>query len=126
MERHIYYQKPVDEKSLNQVIDVILKTSRRLQELASRADEMVNSGRIEELQAEASELGYEILRLSYYNIEPLGEGIREELKRVGRLLHLTETIRIHMDGGISLRALIDRVVSCNENLSSIAAKLRGG
>lgn len=113
-----------DELSRATSAAAALARSMMERHLASRAEDIVDSGRIEELQAEASALGHDIVRLSYYKIDVLGEGIREKLRNVGRLLHLTETMPLYMDGGISMQAVVDRVISCNEILSSIAGKLQ--
>lgn len=118
MERHIG-QVPIKEEPLREVRNLIVTTDRKLNELLARAETMINSGRIEELQSEASNLGHTIVRLSYYNIDPLGENIRERLKDVGRILHLTETMRLYMDGGQSMQAVVDRIEDCSRRLVSI-------
>ena len=122
MSRHIA-SMPLAEGSLKQVRDLIHSTARKLSDLSSRSEEMANSGRIEELQSEASNLGHVIARISYYNINPLGDGLKTKLRNVGRLLHLTETMRLYMDGGMSVRAVLERVHSCSEEMGAIADKL---
>jgi ATP-dependent DNA helicase RecG len=122
MDRHIA-ELPLNVDSLRQIRTLIVTTSRKLSELVARAETMIQSARVEELQSEASELGHALVRLSYYNIERLGEGIREQLKDVGRTLHLTETMRLYMDGGMSVQAIVNRIDSCSKTLSSIAQSL---
>ncbi|HLD10091.1 MAG TPA: hypothetical protein VJB68_08610, partial [Methylophilaceae bacterium] len=122
MSRHIA-SAPLAEGTLKQVRDLIHSTARKLSDLSSRSEEMVNSGRIEELQSEASSLGHVIARISYYNINPLGEGLKTKLRNIGHLLHLIETMHLYMDGGMSLRAVVDRVQSCSEEMDAIADKL---
>lgn len=122
MDRHINPQE-LSEDSIRTTHELIGSSSRRLEDLASRAKEMVDSGRIEELQTEASEIGHDILMLSYYRIESLGEGIRDRLRDVGRSLHLTETMRLYLDGGASVNAVIAHVVDCQRKLSAIEQSL---
>jgi hypothetical protein len=116
-------QMPLKEDSLRQIRDLVVTTSRKLSELVARAETMINSGRVEELQSEASELGHALVRLSYYNVDPLGEGIKDKLRDVGRSLHLTETMRLYMDGGMSMQAIVKRVEICSAELFSIAQSL---
>lgn len=113
----------LSKSSLSHIREAIITSSRKLQDLSSRAEEMSNSGHLEELQTEASDLGHLILKASYYNIDSFGEGIKKLLRSVGRSLHLTETMRLYMDGGISMQAVVDRVQCCNEDLQSIIGKL---
>ena len=112
-------QMPLNEDSLDQIRNQVVTTSRKLSELLARAETMINSSRVEELQSEASQLGHILVQFSYYNIDSLGEGIRERLKDVGRSLHLTETMRLYMDGGMSMQAIVDRIAHCNAELLSI-------
>lgn len=122
MNRHIT-NAPLSKGSMKQIFDLINSTARKLSDLSSRSEEMVNSGRIEELQSEASNLGHVIAKISFYNIDPLGKGLKSKLRNVGHLLHLTETMRLYMDGGMSVRAVVDRVKSCSEEIGTIASKL---
>ena len=67
----------LSDNSITQVKDRIIMTSRRLHDLVERSDQMAENGKIEELQTEASELGYQLLKISQYNIDRLGVGIQE-------------------------------------------------
>ncbi len=115
---------PIDEESLKHITNEIVKSSRQLRDLVSRAEEMADSGHFEQMQGEASDIGLSILKVIYYNIDPLGEGIQTRLKSVGRLLHLTETMGIYMDGGRSTQAVIHRVEQCSNELQSIVQGLK--
>lgn len=116
-------QMPLNEDSLRQIRNHVVTTSRKLRELLARAETMINAGRVEELQSEASQLGHTLVQFSYYNIDALGEGIRERLKHIGRSLHLTETMRLYMDGGMSMQAIVSRIADCNAELLPIAQSL---
>ncbi|MBA2591376.1 MAG: ATP-binding protein [Gammaproteobacteria bacterium] len=114
---------PLSEQSLHQIKSVLISSSTKLQDLVSRADAMINSGRVEELQTEASNIGLNLLRASFYNIEPIAPRIRDDLHSVARELHLVETMRLYMDGGASLRSIIDRVSQCNNRLEELARQI---
>jgi hypothetical protein len=111
---------PVNDESLRQVKTTIDTSNRRLKDLVARAETMINSGRTEELQSEASCLGRDLARLSYYKIDAIGEGVRDSLRSIGVKLHLTETMRLYMDGGRSVQAVVDRISACSEQLDALA------
>jgi len=115
---------PLSENSLKQVRELIYTTSRKLEGLTARASNMVDSGQIEDLQSEASGVGMTLLHVAYYNIDQIGVGnIKDNLLEVGHELHLVETMRLYMDGGRSVQAVIDRVSSSSEKLAKIVALL---
>lgn len=116
---------PLSENSLNQVRELIRTSALKLDDLRKRSVSMVESGRIEELQSQASELAKPLARVCRYNIDPIGEDIRLELKKVARTLHLTETMRLYMDGGASMRAVIDRVGESADKLRQLAERSKG-
>ena len=113
--------------SLIYIRDSIVTTGRKLRDLAERAHDLIESGRVEELQENASEYGHNLLRVAKYHIDSLSDNDQECLINVGRSLHLVETITIYMDGGASLRAIqviveksadeLDRII---ENIKSDA------
>lgn len=115
--------KPLGAESLRTVRDVIKAGSRKLRGLTERADAMIDGGRIEEFQSEASGLGRRLLEVAYHNIDSLGQGLGDQLRRVGRELHLVETRTIYADGGASVKAIQDTVTQCSERLSALAAAL---
>ena len=71
----------------------------------------------------ASELGYQLLKISQYNIKRLGVGIQEKLTSIGRDLHLVETMRLYMDGGQSSQAILDKISSSNSSLNQLIDQL---
>lgn len=114
----------LSEDSIRQIRESIIMTARKLHDLVDRSHDMVEAGRIEELQAEASGFGHQLLRISQYNIDVLGEGIKEKLTSTGRDLHLVETMRLYMDGGMSLRAILDKISDCKNSLGQLADQLQ--
>lgn len=122
MSQHIA-KIPLAEDSLEQVKELIRVSARKLNDLVSRSTELVNSGRVEELQSEASTIGRLIAKLGYYHIDQLGENFKARLQKIGHLLHLTETMRLYLDGGLSISAIVDRVSGCNQDLSNIVDEL---
>lgn len=114
---------PISSSSLEQVKSIVRLSSKKLKLLASRASELINSGRIEELQDEASKIGRQLLQLSYYNLDSLGVDFAKQLQSVARDLHLVETMRIYMDGGKSLEAVADRVSKGSDALDALVSHM---
>lgn len=110
---------PLSEASLGGIKQTIVSSVRSLSSLVDRAEQMVEQGRIEEFQAKASEVGHILLRASQYNISSLQDGIDKKLQAIGRDLHLVETMRICLDGGHSLNAIIEKVKNCLSELNQI-------
>lgn len=114
----------LSQDSLIYIKESIVSTGRKLRDLADRAHDLIESGRIEELQENASELGHNLLRVVKYDINSLGENAKEYLIAVGRSLHLIETVTIYMDGGASLRAIQERVEKSANDLEQIVKNLK--
>ena len=117
---------PVSPASLDHAKETIILQSRRLSGLLERAVEMLQDGRFEEVQAEVGEIGYILLRASYYNVDSLRDGLSKELRDVGRDLHLVETMQVYMDGGASVQAICNRVKQGCTYLNKIVASLPNG
>ena len=109
---------------MNLVRNEIIITGRKLKDLVNRSHDLAESGKIEELQAEASDFGHELLRLVQYNINALGEGIKDELTTIGRTLHLVETMRLYMDGGKSMQAIVNKISESSDYLDQLIVKLQ--
>ena len=112
--------------SLIYIKDSIVTTGRKLRDLAERAHDLIESGRVEELQEKASEYGHDLLRVAKYNIDSLSDNVKENLINVGRSLHLVETITIYMDGGASLRSIQERIEKSSDELDIIIGNLKSG
>lgn len=115
---------PLSDDSIKQVKDISIVTGRKLNDLVSRSHNLVETGKIEELQAEASNFGHTLLKIAQYNINALGVGIKEELTSIGRRLHLVETMRLYMDGGRSMQAILDSISESNELLCNLIEKVQ--
>lgn len=114
---------PISKDFFAQVKDAIFSNSRKLQNLNERAKEMIEQGRLEELQSEASGLGYLLSRLCLYNIGQIPSDLKEKLHVIAKELHLIETMRIHMDGGRSLRAVQDKINDLNIQLNELIPQI---
>jgi len=114
---------PLSDSSLEYVRDKVVSSSRKLNDIISRTDDMINSGRIEEFQEEASDIGHSVLKLSYYNLELLGDNFGDQLKCIGRELHLTETMLISMDGGASVRNIVNHVNKYADKLNDLVMEI---
>lgn len=84
---------------------------------------MVEKGSIEEVQEEESELGYTLIRISYYKVDELLKGLAERLRPIGKELHLVETMPLYMDGGRSMQAILDRIETQQQALNQLIAEL---
>lgn len=124
MDKH-FEDAPLTDGTLDQVRELIRTSALKLNDLYERSGEMVDSGRIEELQSQASELARPLTRICWYNIDPIGSGVRSELKDVARTLHLTETMQLYMDGGASMRAVVERIKESADKLAELSEKSEG-
>lgn len=114
---------PLTQSTLDQIRELIRTTALKLSELSSRSMKMVDAGRIEELQSQASNLAYPLARVTHYKIEPLGKDVKSKLYQIARTLHLTETMRLYMDGGLSMKAVIDRIEDCSKQLNQMSNEI---
>lgn len=110
---------PLSEESLTEIKCTVNTTQRKLAGLAARAQDMMNQGRLDDLQGEPSQYGYTLLRVSYYNIDVIQPSLSEKVREVGRDLHLIETMRVYCDGGRSVRAIVERIKKNSNELTSL-------
>lgn len=113
---------PLAKEALDQIQELIRTTVLKLKDLYARSTSFVDSGNIEELQSLVSELARPLTRVAHYNIDPLGEDIKLDLQQVARTLHLTETMPLYMDGGLSMTAIIDSISDCTDQLEDISKR----
>lgn len=113
---------PLSEGSRSEAKTSFVRLVRRLADLSSRANGLAEQGRIDEIQAEASEIGYTLLRLTTYTGALPQEHIAD-IATVGRELHLLETRPILLDGGKSVTSVVDTVVKASHTLDAIASEL---
>lgn len=115
--------KPLGADSVDTIRRMIKESARRLKDLVSRSDAMVNAGRIDEFQSEASRIGQTLLELSFYDIDQVTADLQADLRRIGRELHIVETEEIYMDGGVSLKTIQDKVTNCSDQLQAVAGRV---
>ena len=110
---------PLSAQARTELADLIKRSSRQLADLDLRAERMAREVRIQEVQEEASVIGRNILTASHYSWmssdSPLITGLRE----IGRSLHLLETQRLYMDGGESVRRIIQSVHDLSGRLQEL-------
>ena len=85
---------------------------------------MINAGRTQNLKQEASHIGKRLLFLSHHPLVFLSATERKTLRDAARALHLTETVQLMIDGGLSQQAVANRVRRTTEQLESVAVGLQ--
>jgi hypothetical protein len=114
---------PLSDASLSSVRKTLASTARRLRELVSRAETMIDQGRMDEFQAEASAYGKTLLQTGYYQIDRIHPGLGQKLHMIGRELHLLETTKRYLDGGRSVEAIKATVSQCADELEALIADI---
>jgi hypothetical protein len=114
---------PISGDFYNIIKNNITMSSKKLQNLNDRSEAMVGNGRFEEVQSEASKIGYSLLKLSLYNIKQIPTDLKLELHDVAKELHLLETIIFFSDGGRSIRTIEDRINNLSERLNKLTEKI---
>lgn len=108
---------------LSEVKESLLSQARKLRSLDSRAEKLIEQGRLDDVQTEASEIGLALLHFGYLPLDGLKEGLSQVIQAIGHDLHLIETAQICMDGGESVRAIIDRIRVNRQKLDEAIASL---
>lgn len=117
--RHID-SAPLSDSAQGDARRALAQHTRRLRALVKRWDQMSDRNQEDAFQAEASAIGGAILRLSYYNLDPILPGLSSTLRDVGRRLHLLETVDTgSSDGGRALRTILDTTAQCADALERI-------
>ncbi len=94
---------------------------RMLKSLNDRAETMLNEGRIEELQSNASKIGHDLLILSMYNTEEFPRKIKEKLYDIAEKIHLMEIEETHTIG--EQKSFRNRLDELCEQLNALAVDL---
>ncbi|ESY98072.1 ATP-binding protein [Mesorhizobium sp. LNHC209A00] len=110
---------PLSDASHTEIITLLTRNLRQFVDLERRADDMIESGRIEDLQAEVSSIGESLLRISYYNLDFIDADFAGQLRAVARQMHLLQTMRLYMDGGASMRRVREQVSILREHFSTL-------
>jgi hypothetical protein len=114
---------PLSPDSLSQVRQMLTQTQRRLAGLADRAEEMAWSSRLDDLQSEAAQIGYQILQIGHHNLDEIRTELSQRLKDAGRNLHLVETMPVYMDGGRSVQAILSEIRNGSQKMDEIVSAL---
>ena len=109
---------PLSDRSQDQIRDLINKTTRQLVDLENRAQAMADDGRMEKLQDEASQIGAQFLKLTYYRIDDIALGLSSELRPLANDLDLIETERLYMDGGQSEQRILDKLHNLTQRIQT--------
>ena len=113
---------PFSQESKAQLGDMVKRTARELADLDRRAESMTQDGRMEQLQESASQLGRSLLVAAHYlSSEPDAE-LHAALQEIGRSLHLIETERLYMDGGQSVRRIVEKIHELNTRVQELVAE----
>ena len=114
---------PLSPSNLAEVKAGLLSQERKLRSLDSRAQKLIEQGRLEDVQTEASGIGMALLHLGYLPLAQLKANLSEVIREVGHDLHLLETVRVYMDGGRSIRGITDRIKACCQRLEEAVASI---
>jgi len=109
---------PLSAETQHSTYEQLRKTSRELESLRQRADQMARDGRLDDVLSQAGEIGYVLSRLGYLRVHDVSADFSPEILSIGRELHLLETARIRMDGGQSVRRALESLNSLSDRLSS--------
>jgi ATP-dependent DNA helicase RecG len=114
--------RKIIEDKVSQIKELVKKSSRQLNDLDARARTVANDGQVKPFLEDVSRIGEALLKLSYYdNGQP--KNSFEKIRKIGRDLHLVETTRLRLDGGISLKRVLDEVHNCATELDAVSSEL---
>ncbi len=109
----------LSDSAKKQLRQYLKESARKLESLSTRAHEIAEEGRTAELQAEASQIGMDLRSLLGYSADWPPLSARDKMGEIARDLHLVETRRLSLDGGASVRAVVDKVQEINSALEEI-------
>lgn len=112
----------LSENSMKNHWNMIHSSARQLEDFNNRAEQMANESRIEELQSAASEIGYDLLRISYFPIKSTTKDFGKELHAIAQDLHLIGTKRLYMDGGKSMQDILSCLHEYKERLQALTSQ----
>ena len=112
---------PLSDRLQDQIRDLINKITRQLIDLENRAQAMADDGRMEKLQDEASQIGVQFLKLTYYRIDDIASGLSSELRPLANDLDLIETERLYMDGGQSEQRILDKLHNLTQSIQTLVS-----
>lgn len=102
----------------------VIDLSLHLADLARRADEMYDQNRLGEIQREAGQHGRTLLTACAFGSTLAGDGLRQQLAKIGRALREIETEYTgYSDGGQAARRVLDGVTKAAQDLPPLVAQL---
>lgn len=116
------YPVPLSVHSQEEIHGEVHKTRRALVDLDSRAKDMADDGRLQEVQDEASRIGALLLRRSYDRIDDIVPDPESALRPLTNELDLLETERLFMDGGQSMQRVLSKLHDLTERLRSLISE----
>ena len=122
IKREIIDALEVDDRVRQHAVDELKRASRELESLERRADHLLETGRLQELQNAAATIGRTIKRLSYWGLDREPIDFVRKLRQVGRDLHVLETLRMTV-GGAEPQRLRDAVRTESTELEQLAEKI---
>jgi ATP-dependent DNA helicase RecG len=99
----------ISHVSPEQLTEQLLVIRRELAILADQADKAPQSGSMERLQSQATEMGGKILNIAQYGVNRLAPNLRSTLLSAGHQLHISETEQMYLDGGASVARIVDSI-----------------
>ena len=110
---------PLSSQSRDDIVDLVRRSGRELADLDSRVKAMAEDGKVEEFQEDASRIGRVLLEVTHYPFaEPGGLDV-DEIQKIGGELHLLEIERLYMDGGQSMRRIVNQVHDLNSRFQAL-------
>ena len=113
---------PLSADARTGIADLVRRSARELSDLDRRAESMAGAGRVEELQETASKIGRSLLVAGHCQASEENRGYTADLHALGRALHLLETKQHYMDGGQSMRQIVQSVHDLNGDLQKFVAR----
>lgn len=120
MDKHVS-RVPLSAAAEASVQQTIVKYSRKLKDLWSRAERAPFTNQVPEAQKESGEMGRRLVEFSFYHASTLDGPLREQVRKVGLRLFGIETLTMYYDGGDSQRRAIAEGLACAELLADVAA-----
>lgn len=108
----------VSEDAQREVLGATIKHARKLTQMWTRAEKDIFDGRVERAQQETYDIGKQITMWSYLPMSLVTERTLSDLRRIGfGFVHLVAQ-RVYMDGGASLRSIVDEAQALVNDLNA--------
>lgn len=108
----------VSEDAQREVLGATIKHAKKLTQMWTRAEKDIFDGRVERAQQETYDIGKQITMWSYLPMSLVTEHTLSDLRRIGfGFVHLAAQ-RVYMDGGASLRSIVDEAQALVNDLNA--------